>query len=113
MCHDCSWRDTTIREDFVEEAWGLSQGQILCLWHLQPEALAFAQQLELTDDTVEALTRFCSFTATIYIPHFLASSIGCDSVVNDIQLFKKLFAYGSRDQQLAEEALVVLKRHCW
>ena len=77
------------------------------------KALAFATQLELTADTVEALTRFCSFIATIYIPHFLASSIGCDSVVNDIQLFKKLFAYRSRDQQLAEEALVVLRRHCW
>ena len=37
------------------------------------KALAFARQLNLENETVEALKRFCRFTSTIYIPHFLAS----------------------------------------
>ena len=77
------------------------------------KALAFSQQLDLDDETVEALRRFCTFTTTIYIPHFLSSSIGCDAPVNDVSLFKKLYAFRSVDLQLAEEALVVLRRHCW
>ena len=77
------------------------------------KALAFSQQLDLDEETVEALRRFCTFTTTIYIPHFLSSSIGCDAPVNDLCLFKKLYAFKSVDLQLAEEALVVLRRHCW
>ena len=77
------------------------------------KALAFSVQLELDEDTVEGLKQFCSFTVLIYIPHFLSSSIGCDSSVNDLLLFKKLFAYKSVDSQLADEALVVLRRHLW
>ena len=77
------------------------------------KALAFSKQLDLDDETVEALKKFCRFTSTIYIPHFLASSIGCDSPVNDLQLYKKLYDYKKIDIQLAEEALVVLRRHGW
>ena len=77
------------------------------------KALAFARQLDLDDETVDGLRQFCRFVATIYIPHFLSSSIGCDSPANDLQLFKKLFAYRMTDSQLAEEALVVLRRHAW
>ena len=77
------------------------------------KALAFSQQMDLDDETVEALKRFCTFTTTIYIPHFLSSSIGCDAPVNDLCLFKKLYAFRAVDLQLAEEALVVLRRHCW
>ena len=77
------------------------------------KALAFSKQLDLDDETVEALKKFCRFTTTIYIPHFLASSIGCDSPVNDLQLYKKLYDYKRIDIQLAEEALVVLRRHGW
>ena len=55
--------------------------------------LAFRHQLELDDETVELLKQFCTFTTTIYIPHFLTSSIGCDTAINDILLFKKLFEF--------------------
>ena len=75
--------------------------------------MAFSDQLELDEDTVEGFKQFCSFTVLIHIPHFLSSSIGCDSSVNDLLLFKKLFAYKSVDSQLADEALVVLRRHLW
>ena len=77
------------------------------------KALAFASQLDLDSETIQALRQFCRFTTTIYIPHFLASSIGCDSTVNDLQLYQKLFAYKKIDIQLAEAALVVLRRHGW
>ena len=77
------------------------------------KALAFASQLDLDSETMQALRQFCRFTTTIYIPHFLASSIGCDSTVNDLQLYQKLFAYKKIDIQLAEAALVVLRRHGW
>ena len=77
------------------------------------KAFAFSKQLELDDETVEGLVQFCTFTVTLYIPHFLSSSIGCDSAVNDLQFFKKLYNYRSTDPQLADEALVVMRRHCW
>ena len=77
------------------------------------KALAFSEQLELDIETIEGLRQVCSFLVLIYILHFLSSSIGCDSAVNDISLFKKLFAYKSVDSRLADEALVVLRRHCW
>ena len=77
------------------------------------KALAFSRQLNLDFETVKALKQFCSFIAVVYVPHFLASSIGSDAVVNDLQLFKKLFEYRKCDPQLADEALVVLRRHCW
>ena len=77
------------------------------------KALAFANQLDLDEETVVALRRFCRFISTIYIPYFLASSIGSDSPVNDLHLYKRLFSYKRIDVQLAEEALVVLRRHGW
>ena len=77
------------------------------------KALAFAQQFEWDEETIAGLTQFCNFTTTIYIPYFLASSIGSDATVNDLELYKKLFAYKSIDSQLAEESLVVLRRHGW
>ena len=77
------------------------------------KALAFSEQLQVDDETVEGLIQFCNFITTVYIPHFLASSIGCNSAVNDYILFKKLFSYRDVDPQLAEEALVVMRRHCW
>ena len=77
------------------------------------KAFAFSRQLKLDHDTEKALKQFCSFIAVIYIPHFLASSIGSDASVNDLELFKKLFEYRKFDPQLSDEALVVLRRHCW
>ena len=77
------------------------------------KALAFSKQLDLEEETVDGLKQFCAFTATIYVPYFLASSMGSDAAVNDILMYMKLFAFRSTDPQLAEEALVVLRRHGW
>ena len=73
----------------------------------------FFKQLELDRDTVTALIKFCRFTSVVYIPYFLTSSIGCDSAVNDLNLYQQLFAYRRINQQLADEALVVFRRHGW
>ena len=49
---------------------------ILCAFGIYClKALAFSNQLNLDDETVELLKQFCTFTATIYIPHFLASFV--------------------------------------
>jgi hypothetical protein len=72
-------------------------------------ALAFSEHLDLDDENVEALNKFCKFTTTV--PHFLGSTIGCDSTVNDLPLYKKLFACTSIDIQHTEESLVVLIWH--
>ena len=77
------------------------------------KALTFSKQLELDRDTVTALIKFCRFTTVVYIPYFLASSIGSDSTVNDLALYQQLFAYRNINQTLADEALVVLRRHGW
>ena len=77
------------------------------------KALAFSEQLELDIETIDGLRQFCSFLVLIYIPHFLSSSLGSDSSINDILLLKKLYAYKLVDSRLADEALVVLRRHCW
>ena len=77
------------------------------------KALAFAKQFDWDDDTIAGLRQFCAFTAIIYIPYFLSSSIGCDATVNDLDLYKKLYAYKNTDAQLAEESLVVHRRHGW
>ena len=77
------------------------------------KALAFAHQFDWNDETTALLKQFCGFISTIYILYFLASSIGCDAAINDLGLYKKLFAYRRIDPQLAEESLVVLRRHGW
>ena len=77
------------------------------------KALAFSNQLDLDEETVDGLKQFCAFTSTIYVPYFLASSMGSDAAINDLLMYKKLFAFRSTDPKLAEEALVVLRRHGW
>ena len=77
------------------------------------KALAFCDQLDLDEETVDSLRRLCKFLVSIYNVHFLSSSDGRDSAVNDLDLYKRLFQYRSIDSQIAEEALVVLRRHGW
>ena len=77
------------------------------------KALAFSKQLELDEETVSSLLRFSSFFTTLYIPHFLRSSIGCDAAVNDLAFYKHLFHYKNVDSSLAEAGLDVMRRHGW
>ena len=59
------------------------------------------------------LKRFNQFQCTIYIPHFLASSIGADAPFNDISLYRKLESYRVHDAVIAEQTLETLHRHGW
>ena len=77
------------------------------------KALAFSEQLDLDPDMVSDLKRFCSFFVTLYIPHFLSSSIGADAAINDLTFYKQLFDYRTVDPGLAEAALSVMARHGW
>ena len=53
------------------------------------KAFAFSSQMDFSEETKENLWRFTLFKVTIYIPHFLMSSIGSDAAVNDLTLYKK------------------------
>ena len=77
------------------------------------KALAFANDLNFSEETKEKLWRFALFQVGIYIPHFLMSSCGSDAAVNDLALHKKLRKFREDDEILAEEALKTLKRHLW
>ena len=57
------------------------------------KTLAFSQQLELEQEMIAKLKSFCSFFVTVYIPHFLSSSIGVDASINDLTFYKNLLAY--------------------
>ena len=57
------------------------------------KALAFSEQLGLEPEMINDLKKFCSFFVTLYIPHFLSSSIGADASINDLSFYKHLFAY--------------------
>ena len=54
------------------------------------KAFAFSSQMEYSEETKENLQRFTLFQVTIYIPHFLMSSIGSDAAVKNLTLYKKL-----------------------
>ena len=65
------------------------------------KAQAFAEQLGVEEATLVLLKRFNQFQCTIYIPHFLASSIGADAPFNDITLYRKLENYRVHDVVIA------------
>ena len=73
----------------------------------------FLEQLDLSKDAQAALKRFVTFSVLVYIPHFLKSSIGVDSPVDDLDVYKKLFKFRKVDHELAEKAILVLERHGW
>ena len=69
--------------------------------------------MNFSEETKENLRRFTLFQVTIYIPHFLMSSIGSDAAVNDLTLHKKLQKFRVVDEVIGDEALKTLERHLW
>ena len=69
--------------------------------------------MEFSNETKENLQCFTLFQVTIYIPHFLMSSIGSDAAFNDLNLHKKLQKFVPVDKVIGEEALKTLERHLW
>ena len=74
-------------------------------------AVLIFDQLGLDKETIAALKKVCLFALVIYIPYFLSGSVGSDATVNDLQLYKKLFDYRKIECQLADKAIIVLKRY--
>ena len=66
-----------------------------------------------SEETKENLRRFTLFQVTIYIPHFLMSSIGSDAAVKNLTLHKKLQKFRDVDEVIRDKALKTLERHLW
>ena len=77
------------------------------------KAFAFSSNMDFSEETKENLRRITLFQITIYIPHFLMSSIGSDAAFNDLNLHKKLQKFVPVDKVIGEEALKTLERHLW
>ena len=77
------------------------------------KAVAFSEQLGLASDVLQDVIRVAVFITTLYVPHFIASSAGCDAPVNDLEMYKKLKIFSRTDSELAESILSVLCRHTW
>ena len=69
--------------------------------------------MDYDEETKENLRRFTLYQVTIYIPHFMMSSIGSDAAVNDLTLHKKLQRFRGADEEIGEEFLNTLERHLW
>ena len=69
--------------------------------------------MDYDEETKENLRRFTLYQVTIYIPHFMMSSIGSDAAVNNLTLHKKLRNFRDVDEVIGEEALKTLERHLW
>ena len=77
------------------------------------KAFAFSSRMEFSNETKENLQCFTLFQVTIYIPHFLMSSIESDAAIDDLTLHKKLQKFMHVDQVIGEEALKTLEHHLW
>ena len=75
------------------------------------KALAFSEQLDYDKVAVKALTRVATFIRTLYVPYYMSASIGCDSPVNDLDMFKTLKIFSLTNMEIAESAITILCRH--
>jgi hypothetical protein len=48
-----------------------------------------------------------------YTSAWMKASIGTDAPVNDLQLFRDMFAYHDVDRDIADEVLRKIENHCW
>ena len=61
------------------------------------KAIAFSREIDYSKEIIKNLQCFTLFQVTIYIPHFLMSSIVSDAAVNDLSLHKKLRKFQDTD----------------
>ena len=77
-------------KDFKWKKIGAVHKACFMAWSLcSLKAFAFSSQMDYNDFTL--------FQVTIYIPHFMMSSIGSDAAMNDLTLHKKLQKFGDVD----------------
>lgn len=73
----------------------------------------FREHLEMDSSFVNLLERFNMFVALIYTKFWNRCSNSADAPANDLQLLKELDRYRTIDNEIAQAALVALKRHLW
>lgn len=73
----------------------------------------FRDHLDLYDEFIELLERFCIFGALIYVKHWNRCSNPVDAPFNDLVLMKEIDEYKQIDEEIADVALQAHKRHLW
>lgn len=73
----------------------------------------FRYELDLDDETVKKLQRFCLFVAIIYTKFWNESSISIDAPINDLKFLKEMDNYKEFDREIALAGMIALKRHLW
>ena len=62
-------------------------------------------KMELSELYKKSLERFVKFSAVVYVPDFLKSSVGADAPINDLEFIKLLLKYTSIDAECALNAM--------
>ena len=73
----------------------------------------FGSQLNYEAELMQKLHRMVQFILTVYTSAWLRAPIAADAPVKEIKLYITLVGYKQIDQEVAEAATEVLKRHLW
>lgn len=73
----------------------------------------FRDYLDLDEDFIVLLERFCNFVALFYTKHWNRCTNAVDAPYNDLQLWKELDEYKTVDEEIVTAALAAHKRHLW
>lgn len=73
----------------------------------------FRHTLELDDDSIAALERFCLFVSLVYTKYWNQCPNVADAPVNDLALLKEIHQYGQIDIGISTVTLTALHRHLW
>lgn len=73
----------------------------------------FRVTLELSQDSIIALERFCLFVASVYVKFWDQCPNVSDAPINDLKLLKEIDSYKQIDEQISEAALRTMSRHLW
>lgn len=73
----------------------------------------FREELNLHEDFIDSIERFCLFVSLIYLKHWNRCSNAVDAPHNDLQLLKELEEYMEIDREIATVALAAHDRHLW
>jgi len=74
---------------------------------------AFGIQAGYDKGMMIKLEALCKFNALFYVKHWLCSLVGADAPYHDLQLWHHLNDYRKFDADVANAAIVALKRHLW
>lgn len=73
----------------------------------------FRYEIDLDDEIIDKLERFCLFVAVIYIKFWNQCPVAVDAPINDLQFLKEIDFYRQIDDTVASAALTAFQRHLW